>query len=402
MKSAQSARTSTIAYTQSSDSIVGQIGARLTYSRVQPQPARTQESYRGLLEVAPDAMIVVNQHGEIVLLNPRAEKQFGYCHDELVGQKLKNIIPEGFEKWLSADGARAATEVPTAHSTQIELTGRRKNGSEFPVEIMLSQQKSAEGILLTAAIRDITARKNAEAHLLQEVAQLNRSNEELAQFASIASHDLQEPLRMVAGYAQLLSRRYKGKLDADADQFIAFAVDGASRMQQLIEDLLARSQVGTKAKDLRDTSSEQALEQALANLRRAIEEKAALVTHDPLPRVLADEIQLIQLFQNLVGNAIKYQGPGVPRVHIFATQDGDRKWLFSVQDNGLGIDSKHFETIFDMSQRLHNREEFAGSGIGLAISKKIVERHGGGISVESRLGHGSTFRFTLAPSESKC
>ncbi len=254
---------------------------------------------------------------------------------------------------------------------------------------------------MTAAIRDITTRKKAEAHLLQNVEELNRSNEELEQFAYIASHDLQEPLRMVASYTQLLSRRYKGKLDSDADEFISFAVDGASRMQRLIRDLLAYSRVGTKGKDLLDISSEEALQEALLNLRGAIEEGGALLTHDPLPTVLADEMQLIQLFQNLVGNAIKYQGPGVPRVHISATKNGKKKWIFSVQDNGLGIDSQYFEKIFGMFQRLHKREEFAGTGIGLAICKKIVERHGGRISVESQPGQGSTFRFALTGSERK-
>ena len=229
-------------------------------------------------------------------------------------------------------------------------------------------------------------RKKAEANLLHKVEELNRSNEELGQFAYIASHDLQEPLRMVASYTQLLSRRYKGKLDADADEFIAFAVDGASRMQRLIQDLLAYSRVGTKGQDLLDTSSEDALQQALVNLRGAIEESGALVTHDPLPAVLADEMQLIQLFQNLVGNAIKYQRPGIPRVHISAARNGGKKWTFSVKDNGLGIDPQYFERIFGMFQRLHKREEFAGTGIGLAICKKIVERHGGSISVESQPG----------------
>ena len=204
---------------------------------------------------------------------------------------------------------------------------------------------------------------------------------------------------MVASYTQLLSRRYKGKLDSDADEFIAFAADGASRMQRLIQDLLTYSRVGTKEKDLLETSSEETLQQALVNLRGAIEESGAMVTHDPLPTVLADEMQLIQLFQNLVGNAIKYQKPGVPRVHISAAKNGGEKWIFSVQDNGLGIDSQYFERIFGMFQRLHKREEFSGTGIGLAICKKIVERHGGSISVESQPGEGSTFRFALAGSE---
>jgi PAS domain S-box-containing protein len=364
--------------------------------------AQMEGRYRGLLEAAPDAMVVVNQSGEIVLLNVQAEKQFGYRRDELVGQKVKNIIPEGFAERLVADALRSAEDALAQQiGTGIELNGRRKNGSDFPIEIMLSPLESADGTLVTAAIRDITTRKKAEADLLQKVEELNRSNEELGQFAYIASHDLQEPLRMVASYTQLLSRRYKGKLDSDADEFISFAVDGASRMHRMIQDLLAYSRVGTKGKDLLDASSEEALHQALMNLRGAIEDSAALVTHDPLPAVMADEMQLIQLFQNLVGNAIKYQNPGVPRVHVSAVKNGGKKWIFSVQDNGLGIDSQYFEKIFGMFQRLHKREEFAGTGIGLAICKKIVERHGGSISVESQLGHGSTFRFALAGSEAK-
>jgi PAS domain S-box-containing protein len=363
--------------------------------------AQAEGRYRGLLEAAPDAMVVVNQGGEIVLLNLQAEKQFGYRRDELLGQKVKNIIPEGFAERLIADGLRSAEDALAQQiGTGIELQGLRKDGSEFPIEIMLSPLESAEGILVTAAIRNITTRKKAEALLLQKVEELNRSNEELEQFANIASHDLQEPLRMIASYTQLLARRYKGKLDSDADEFIAFAVDGVTRMQRLIQGLLAYSRIGTKGKDLRDTSSEDVLQQALMNLRGSIEECGALVTHDPLPVVLADEMQLTQLFQNLVGNAIKYQSPGVPRVHIAAAKNGV-KWTFAVQDNGLGIDSQYFERIFGMFQRLHKREEFAGTGIGLAICKKIVERHGGSISVESQTGEGSTFRFDLAASERK-
>jgi PAS domain S-box-containing protein len=362
--------------------------------------AQMESKYRGLLEAAPDAMVVVNQGGEIVLLNLQAEKQFGYRRDELLGQKVKNIVPEGFAERLLADRLRSADDALAQQiGTGIELTGRRKDGSEFPIELMLSPLESAEGILVTAAIRDISVRKAAEANLLQKVKELYRSNEELEQFAYFASHDLQEPLRMVASYTQLLARRYKGKLDADADEFIAFAGDGASRMQRLIQDLLAYSRVGSKGMNLLDISSEGALQQALVNLRGAIEESGALVTHDPLPTVLADEMQLIQLFQNLVANAIKYQRPGIPRVHVSAAKNVEKKWQFSVRDNGLGIDPQYFDRIFGLFQRLHKREEFAGTGIGLAICKKIVERHGGRISVESQAGQGSTFRFTLGASE---
>ena len=315
---------------------------------------------------------------------------------------MTNIIPEGFAERIVSDGLRSAEDALAQRiDTGIELTARRKDGSEFPIELMLSPLESAEGILVTAAIRNISVRKKADAHLAQKVAELNRSNEELAQFAYIASHDLQEPLRMVASYTALLARRYRGKLDADADEFIAFAVDGASRMRRLIQDLLAYSRVGLAGKELSETSSEDALQQTLLNLRGAIEESGARVTHDPLPTVLADQMQLVQLFQNLVGNAIKYQRPGIPEVHIAATRNAGAKWIFSVQDNGLGIEPQYFERIFGVFQRLHKREQFdgTGTGIGLAICKKIVERHGGSISVESQPGHGSTFSFALAGSE---
>jgi light-regulated signal transduction histidine kinase (bacteriophytochrome) len=244
-------------------------------------------------------------------------------------------------------------------------------------------------------VRDITARTAAEANLRHKVDELKRSNDELGHFAYIASHDLQEPLRMVASYTQLLSKRYKGRLDADADEFIAFAVDGASRMQRLIEDLLSYSRVETTGSQIADTSSEAALEQALMNLHQAITDGGAVVTHDPLPQVQADETQLVQLFQNLVGNAIKYQESGTPRVHVSAVRRG-ASWSFAVKDNGMGIDAKYFERIFGMFQRLHKRDEFSGTGMGLAICKKIVERHGGSLTVESRPGRGSTFSFVLA------
>jgi PAS domain S-box-containing protein len=364
--------------------------------------AQMEGRYRGLLEAAPDAMVVVNVAGKIVLLNVRAEKEFGYSRDELVGQPVTNIIAEGFAERLLADGLRSVDDALAQQiGTGIELTGRRKNGSQFPIEIMLSPLESPSGVLVTAAIRDISARKNAEADLLRKIEELNRSNLELGQFAYIASHDLQEPLRMVASYTQLLSRRYKGKLDAEADEFIDFAVDGANRMQRLILDLLAFSRIGTKGKDLTHTSGEEALRLALRNLRAAIEESHAVVTQDPMPNVLADETQLTQLFQNLIGNAIKYQDSSTPRVHISAAENDEGKWVFSVKDNGLGIDPQYFEKIFGMFQRLHKREEFAGTGIGLAICKKIVERHGSGISVESALGQGATFRFALEGSERK-
>ena len=359
----------------------------------------SQARYRGLLEAAPDAMVVVDQHGAIVLLNVQAEKQLGYRRDELIGQQMTNIIPEGFAERLLTDSQRSAEDALSQEiGAGIELNARRKDGTTFPIEIMLSPLESPDGVLVTAAIRDISSRKEAEELLLQKVAELRRSNEELEHFAYLASHDLQEPLRMVASYTQLLSRRYTGKLDSDADEFIAFAVDGASRMQRLIQDLLAYSRVGTKGGELLATPAGRALDEAMSNLRATIEDSGAVITHGPLPSVLADETQLVQLFQNLIGNAIKYQDGRVPEIHVSAERNG-AGWTFAVRDNGLGIDAKYFEKIFGMFQRLHGRKEYAGTGIGLAICKKIVERHGGTIGVESAPGQGSTFRFELTGSE---
>ena len=368
----------------------------------QTRMLQSEARYRGLLEAAPDAMVVVNQAGEIVLLNVQAEKQFGYRRDELVGQKVKNIIPEGFAERLIADGARSAAEALAQQiGTGIELSGRRRDGSDFPIEIILSPLETSEGILVTAAIRDVTERNKSKAHLVKTVGELKRSNEELQQFAYVASHDLQEPLRMVASYTQLLAKRYKGRLDTDADEFIAFAVDGCNRMQGLIQDLLAYSRAGTNGKVFCEVSSEDALQQALTNLRITIEQSGAIVSHDSLPVIQTDGTQLTQVFQNLVGNAIKYHSAEAPRVHVSASKNRGHEWIFSVRDNGLGIEPQYFERIFVLFQRLQGRNEFEGTGIGLAICKKVLERIGGRIWVESQLGSGSTFYFALPERDEK-
>jgi PAS domain S-box-containing protein len=356
----------------------------------------SEAKYRGLLEAAPDAMVVVSEAGKIVLLNVQAEQQFGYRRDELLGQDVTEIIPTGFAERLKADALRTTEETTTQQiGTGIELSARRKDGSEFPVEVMLSPLESSQGILVTAAIRDITDRKRDQGRLLQTVGELKRSNDELEHFAYVASHDLQEPLRMVASFTELLAKRYKGRLDADADDFIAYAVDGTNRMQRLINDLLAYSRAGASTDPPRRISSEAALRSALTNLQATIVESAAVVTHDSLPLVTMDDTQLTQVFQNLIGNAVKYRGTAAPRIHISAVSTTGTEWVFSVRDNGLGIEPQYFEKIFVLFQRLHGRGEFAGTGIGLAICKKMLERLGGRIWVESEASNGSTFHFAI-------
>jgi PAS domain S-box-containing protein len=362
------------------------------------QMARMDRQNRDLLEASPDVMVMFKASGEIVLLNLQAAAQFGYLRHELAGRSIETIIPDGIMDHAQSVAARAKANGPgRSAAVPIDLAGQRKNGSRFPAEITLGIAASGGEEFFTAAIRDITVRKELEALTLMSLDELKRSNEELEQFAVIASHDLQEPLRMVISYTQLLARRYKGKLDADADDFIGFAVDGALRMQQLIRDLLAFCKVGTTGVPLAKASSAEALQVALGNLGTLIESAGAVVTAGPLPEVLADTPQLARVFQNLISNAIKYQSGATPQIHVSAERTEAGKWLFSVRDNGIGIEPQHFERIFGMFKRLHKRDEFTGTGIGLAICKKIIEHHQGAISLQSELGEGSVFQFTLLP-----
>jgi light-regulated signal transduction histidine kinase (bacteriophytochrome) len=268
-----------------------------------------------------------------------------------------------------------------------DLYGRRKDGSEIPVEIGLNPIEMEDGIFVLASVVDISPRKRAEEAL-------RRSNEELERFAYVASHDLQEPLRTVTSYMQLLSRRYGDRLDRDASEFIDYAVSGAKRMQRLIQDLLTFSRVGTRGESLEATDANVVLEGVIQNLKAAIAESGASVTFDPLPWVMADPGQMEQLLMNLLGNALKFRGTEAPKVHVTSVRAG-RFERFSVRDNGIGIDPQFFDRIFVIFQRLHGRDDYPGTGVGLAVCKKIVERHGGRIWVESTPGAGTNFHFTM-------
>ncbi|NNK02616.1 MAG: GHKL domain-containing protein [Desulfatitalea sp.] len=244
-------------------------------------------------------------------------------------------------------------------------------------------------------VRDITERKKTELERENAITALKRSNEDLKQFAYVASHDLQEPLRMVASYTQLLAERYEEQLDEKAHRYIHYAVDGASRMQVLIQDLLAFSRVETHAQTFEQVDTHCALGHAIVNLKTIIDETGALVTTDDLPTVQSDQFQLIQVFQNLIGNGIKFCSKhAVPHIHISAQRQNGH-YRFSVKDNGIGIDSKYKDRVFEIFQRLHTRKAYPGTGIGLALCKRIIERHGGRIWFESAPGHGTTFYFTI-------
>ncbi|MGE5752582.1 MAG: ATP-binding protein, partial [Deltaproteobacteria bacterium] len=272
----------------------------------------------------------------------------------------------------------------------------RPDGGTTPVLYNASVYRDSGGAVtgVFAAARDVTERKKAEDALRRQTDELSRSNAELEKFAYVASHDLQEPLRMISGFSQLLARRFEGKLGADADEYIGYMVDGANRMQRLINDLLSYSRVGTRGGTFEPTECSSVLEEALDNLGVAIRESGAEVRHDPLPTLETDRSQMVQLFQNLVGNALKFRGRERTRIHVSARQNGE-EWIFTVADNGIGIDPKYFERIFTIFQRLHGKMEYPGTGIGLAICKKIVERHGGRIWLESEAGKGATFFFSI-------
>jgi PAS domain S-box-containing protein len=351
--------------------------------------------YRQTFELATAGIAHVDLTGRFMKVNRRLCEILGYSEKELIGRSVKEVShPEDRDL---TDAQRARVHDGEVDSVRFEKRYLKNGGSIVWVDLAVAVARDAHGHpqYEVALFDDITARKAAEAALREAHEELKRSNAELEQFAYVASHDLQEPLRMVSSYTQLLMRRYGDKLDGDANEFTAFIVDGATRMKQLIEDLLAYSRVGTRDKNFKPVDAESPLKRALTNLRAAIQDSGATVTQDKLPTVPCDEVQLAQLFQNLIGNALKFRKPdAAPAVHVGAA-DHAEEWEFTVRDNGIGIEPQYFERIFMVFQRLHNKGEYPGTGIGLAIVKKVVERHGGRIWVQSQPGAGTTFHFTM-------
>ncbi len=371
--------------------------------------SKAEQKFRSLLEAAPDAMIISSEDGLISLMNSQAEVMFGFRREELIGRNIRELVPD----W-SAFSPDALAITAAGPSAPREFRAVRKNQQRFPVEISLSPLQTEEGLLLTSAIRDITERKKADEairelnttleqrvaertrELLESNEALRQSNDDLNQFAYAASHDLQEPLRMVALYSQMLQRKYGATNDPETDQYVGFIVGGAKRMEMLLKDLLTYSQTGApNVGPPQPIDCETVMKKVLLNLQASIEQNNASITWESLPVVQAHEVRIVQLLQNLVGNAIKYRAKEPPKVRISA-QRRENDWLFVIEDNGIGIEPEYAPQIFGIFKRLHG-QNYPGTGIGLAICQRIVERYGGRIWVDSKPGEGSRFHFTLPP-----
>lgn len=375
---------------------MGEFFRRFRARRRLTENAASADVLSACFEAAPQAILVVSREGRIVLANARTEEMFGYFRAEILGRELEMLLPHGFRA-VHADHRCDYFVHPRGRpmGSGMGPAGRRKDGSEFPVEIGLAYVNTQNGPLAFGMVSDITERKKAADELQRVNEELRRFSADVEQFAHVASHDLQEPLRMVTNYLQLIERRYNDLLDDDGREFIRYAVDGAVRMKALIADLLDFSRAGTGAAHFVRVATLDIVQDALANLKAAIDESHAQISLDPLPSVVVDPILFTQVFQNLIANAIKFQRDSCPKIHISASRQG-REWIFSIRDNGIGIEARHLDRIFRIFERLHSSQEYSGSGIGLAITRKIVERHGGRIWAESQPGIGSTFSFSIS------
>ncbi|MGB6068167.1 MAG: ATP-binding protein, partial [Desulfomonilaceae bacterium] len=351
--------------------------------RAEEDLRESENRYRQMFQNSRAVKLLIDPESyEIVDANQAASNYYGYKLDRLKQMKIIDInvlSPEEIRQRIS--------KVYTERENYFQFQHRLASGEVRYVEVYSTPMDLYGKRLLYSIVNDITDRRRAEEELI-------RSNADLETFAYVASHDLQEPLRNIASCLQLLEKKYKTKLDADADQYIHYAVESSVRMKALILDLLAYSRVATRGKPPGQTNCEQILEQTVKNLRAAISESGAMISHDPLPTVPADGSQLLQVFQNLVQNAIKFRRDEPPQIQVSAAKNKN-EWIFSVKDNGIGIESRHLDRIFVIFQRLHKRSQYEGTGMGLAIVKKVVERHGGRVWVESELGAGTTFYFTL-------
>jgi PAS domain S-box-containing protein len=376
-------------------------------NRIESALRQNERMTRLIIENSLDAFIAINSDGIITDWNLQAERLFGWTRKQVLNKPAAEVIlPSRFrDKHVLDKDQLFSVSRGRLLNRRREMYVLNRHQEEFPVEIGVFSIKDRDRQIYCAFISDITERKlieektrelneELERRVQERTSELIRSNQELEQFAKIASHDLQEPLRAIQGFAILLQKRYKGKLDKDADEFVDFIIDGTSRMQQLIQAVLWHSSI--KAEEDLSTVSDvgSALDEVLTNLRQAIAEANAEFDIGDMPDVAVERTQLVQLFQNLISNSIKYRGDRPPEIHLSAELSVDR-WLFTLRDNGIGVDPKYAERIFDMFARLHGKTEYQGTGIGLAICKKIVMAHGGKIWMESEPGQGSIFYFSL-------
>lgn len=369
----------------------------------QPSSAELQHLTQVLafFETSPDAILTLDQDGAISGWNPKAEEMFGWSRNDALGRRIADtIFPEEHREVQERSLAQYRK---TGHGEVLELIAINHDGQEFPIEVTLWPALVGGEKTDAAFVRDISARKEAEAALTaayealgHRAAELERSNAELEQFAYVTSHDLSEPLRMVSSFVGLLARRYEGRLDADADEFIGFAIAGTARMQALINDLLAYSVVGRLDEHRKWVELRTLVNEAALGLSERIASTGAELEVGDLPRLEVEPTQVRQLFQNLISNSLKFTTGLAPRVGV-SCQRQEGTWRFSVEDNGIGIEPRHRERIFQLFERLHSREDYEGTGLGLAICRKIVERHGGRIWAEESALGGAAFCFTLAP-----
>lgn len=346
---------------------------------------------RSLIEVSLDPFLTISKDGKITDVNRATEIATGLPREQLIGTDFVHYFTE---PKLAKKGYQKVLEKGSLKDYELVMKDRLGNQKNVIYNAVLYKDSADKIVGIFAAARDITKRKLVEEEAKKYAVDLERSNRELQQFAYIASHDLQEPLRVITSYLQLIERRYKDRLDQDANEFIEFAVDGADRLQRMINDLLSYSRVGTRGNPFTKADANAVVKQALDNLAVAIEENHAVITYDKLPTLMVDEEQFVTVFQNLLSNAIKFRKPDEPpRIYIFA-EEKESEWLFGVRDNGIGIDLQYKDKLFVIFKRLVGKE-YSGSGMGLAICKRVVERHGGTIWVESKLEEGSTFYFTI-------
>ena len=357
--------------------------------------------YRAIFESANDAIVTIDERGIIISANPTTEEVFGYTLPEVIGHSVSRLIPSPHREQHDDYIAQyVATGVGgDVIGIRREVTGQRKDGTLASLDLSVSAIVLDDRRLFTVILRDITSRKNAERMLEQYSQELKRSNAELEQYAYVVSHDLKEPLRMVTSFTNLLEEELRKGLSNDARRYMRFVSDGAGRMRTMIEDLLDYSRVGRGDMEMEATDLTEAVATALENLAISIQESGVEVQIGELPPVSGVPSLLLRLFQNLIGNAIKFRGDRKPVIQIGAEQDGET-WKLFVRDNGIGIEPQHLERVFQVFQRLHRRDEYEGSGIGLAVCRKIVERHGGQLWVESVKDEGSTFWLTFPVDES--